>query len=106
MGGFRSDLGKLGEHASEFDDLAGRAQRIADTLRGVVEAAGACWGGDDIGANFARSHCDRADRALDELSGMSAGLREMGAKFAATAATTQQADVGGADGLGRISGGG
>ncbi|MCI2424134.1 hypothetical protein MOQ72_42740 [Saccharopolyspora sp. K220] len=104
MSGFRSDLGRLGKHASEFDDLAAQAQRIVDDLRRAVEAAGECWGGDDIGANFARTHCGRADQALGDLNGMSAQLREMGAKFAATAATTQHADVGSADELGRIAG--
>ncbi|KAA5833699.1 hypothetical protein ABT337_32910 [Saccharopolyspora hirsuta] len=103
MSGFRSDLGRLSEHASEFDDLAGRAQQIADTLRQAVESAGACWGGDEIGANFARAHCGRADQALSDLGEMSSRLRGMGSKFAAAAATTQQVDADNAEELGRIA---
>jgi uncharacterized protein YukE len=104
MSGFRSDLGQLSRHAGEFEVLAARAQRIADTLRQAVEAAGDCWGGDDIGANFARTHCGRADQALDELDTMAGRLRDMGAKFAATAATTKQVDTGNARELGRLAG--
>ncbi|MBB5155117.1 WXG100 family type VII secretion target [Saccharopolyspora phatthalungensis] len=104
MSGFRSDLGQLSKHAGEFESLAGQAQRIADTLRRAVDAAGACWGGDDIGANFARAHCGRADQALDELGAISGRLRDMGAKFSETAETTRQADAGNADRLGRLAG--
>ncbi|GAA0526612.1 hypothetical protein GCM10011581_12980 [Saccharopolyspora subtropica] len=104
MGGFRTDLGRLGSSVGEFEDLAGRAQRIADELRQAVAAAGACWGGDDIGASFARTHRARADRALDDLGAIAVRLREMGAKFAETAATTRQVDAGGADELGRTTG--
>lgn len=104
MSGFRSDLGQLGERASEFDDLAGQAQRIADTLSRAVESAGACWGGDEIGANFAQAHCGRAEQALSGLGEMSSRLRGMGSKFAAAASTTQQVDAGNAEELGRIAG--
>jgi uncharacterized protein YukE len=104
MSGFRSDLGQLSKHAGEFEGLAGQAQRIADTLRQAVAAAGDCWGGDDIGTNFARSHCGPADQALDDLGAMPGKLRDMGAKFAATAATTRQVDAGNAEELGRIAG--
>ncbi|MEV6232138.1 hypothetical protein AB0L88_30195 [Saccharopolyspora shandongensis] len=104
MSGFRSDIGQLTKHAGDFDGLAGEARRIADTLRQALDAAGDCWGGDDIGENFARTHCDRADQALDGLGALSGQLGEMGAKFAATAATTERADTGGAEELGRLVG--
>ncbi|MER7013896.1 hypothetical protein ABT324_20960 [Saccharopolyspora sp. NPDC000359] len=103
MGGFRNDLGRLDEHASEFDDLAGRAQQVAEALRRAVDSAGACWGGDEIGANFARAHCGRADQALSGLGEVSARLRGMGSKFAAVAATSQQVDADNAEELGRIT---
>ncbi|MDA3647841.1 hypothetical protein LZ318_37420 [Saccharopolyspora indica] len=104
MSGFRSDLGQLGKHAGEFDDLAGQAQQIADTLRRAVESAGDCWGGDEIGASFAQAHCGRAEQALSDLGEMSSRLRGMGSKFAAAAATTQQVDADNAEELGRIAG--
>ncbi|WP_223839940.1 WXG100 family type VII secretion target [Saccharopolyspora pogona] len=104
MSGFRSDLGQLTKHAGEFGGLAGQAQRIADTLREALDVAGDCWGGDEIGASFARTHCGRADQALDDLGAMSGRLRDMGEKFAATVATSGQADAGNADVLGRLAG--
>ncbi|MER5393540.1 hypothetical protein [Saccharopolyspora sp. NPDC002686] len=106
MSGFRSDLGQLSKHAGEFEDLAGQAQKIADALRQAVESAGDCWGGDEIGASFAKAHCGPAEQALSDLGGMSERLRGMGSKFAAAADTTKQVDAANAEELRRIAGGG
>ena len=104
MTGFRSDPAQLAKHAGEFEGLAGQAQRIADTLRQAVESAGDCWGGDDIGASFARTHRPQADQALQDLGAVAGRLRDMGGKLGAAAATTQEADAGNAGELGRIAG--
>ena len=104
MSGFRGDPGQLAKRAGEFEEHAGRAEGIAADLRQAVQAAGECWGADDIGASFAATHRDRADRALDGLGGMGARLRELGAEFGGAAAEYQRVDAGQAEELGRITG--
>ncbi|GAA4834333.1 hypothetical protein [Saccharopolyspora rosea] len=104
MSGFHADIGRLAAKAGEFDEHAAKAQRIADALRAAVESAGDCWGHDEVGEGFARAHCPAARRAMDELGEIPGRLRGIGAKFAATARTHQQADAEGAGEIGRSAG--
>jgi hypothetical protein len=100
MSGFRSDIGRLAKRATEFDDLAGRAERLARDLRQSAESSSPCWGNDEIGQRFAASHQPRAQQALDELGALPGQLRDMGAKFADTASDQQRVDANNADVLG------
>lgn len=104
MGGFRSDVEQLAQRAGEFEDLAGQAQHIADTLRQAVDSAGACWGDDEFGTRFAAAHRPQADEALAAAGRLPGKLRELGEKFGATADTTRRTDEGNADVLRRLAG--
>ncbi|QUH04886.1 hypothetical protein HUO13_32590 [Saccharopolyspora erythraea] len=104
MSGFRGDLGRLGERAGEFGEHAAEAQRIADGLRHAVESAGECWGRDEVGASFAATHRERADRAVEEAGGLAGALRDLGSEFAGVAADYRRIDRDQAEELGRITG--
>ncbi|MEV4647975.1 hypothetical protein [Saccharopolyspora sp. NPDC049357] len=104
MGGFRSDTERLTRRAGEFQDLAGQAQRIADTVRQAVESAGACWGDDEFGERFAAAHGPRADDALAAAGALPGELRALGQKFAETAETSRRTDSDNADALRRLTG--
>lgn len=104
MNGFRIDADQLTRRAGELDELAGQAERIVDTLQQAVESGAQAWGSDEIGQSFAASHQPRSQQALDELGVMPGLLRDMGAKFAQTAATQQQVDQAGAEVLGSTTG--
>lgn len=104
MGGFRSDTERLTRRAGEFEDLAGQAQRIADTVRQAVESAGACWGDDEFGERFAAAHAPRADAALAAAGALPGELRALGEKFADTAETSRRTDSDNADALRRLTG--
>ncbi|GAA2781489.1 hypothetical protein [Saccharopolyspora taberi] len=104
MNGFRGDPEQLAKRAAEFEEHAGRAQRISADLRGAVDSAGECWGRDAIGASFAATHQERARRTADELAAMGGRLRDLGAKFGGAAAEYRQVDAGQAEELGRTTG--
>jgi hypothetical protein len=104
MGGFRTDTERLAQRAGEFEDLAGQAQRIADTVRQAVESAGACWGDDEFGERFAAAHAPRADATLAAAGELPGELRALGQKFADTARTTRRTDADNADELRRLTG--
>jgi hypothetical protein len=105
--GFRTDNELLALRAGAFDELAERAGRIADHLRTEVEAAGSCWGDDEVGRAFAEAHAGPAQAALDGIAALPGGFTELGAQLIATAATyaesehTSHSAIGGA---GRLHG--
>ena len=101
MNGFRTDLDGLARGAGELDDLAGKADRIAEQLRRAVESSAGCWGGDEIGQRFADKHEQRAQQALDTVGSLAGRLRDLGGKFTATADTYRSVDAGNAADLGR-----
>lgn len=104
MNGFRSDSVQLGRRAREFDELAGRARRVAEELRRALDATGECWGVDEIGRSFAETHLRGAWQALDDVDGLAPRLREVGAKLAGTASDQQQVEARHVEELGRIVG--
>ena len=101
MNGFRTDLDGLARGAGELDDLAGKADRIADQLHRAVESSAGCWGADEIGRRFAAKHEPRAQQALDSVGGLAGTLRDMGGKFTDTADTYRSVDGESAAELGR-----
>lgn len=54
-------------------------------LAGVLDAAGRCWGGDDIGTTFARSYLPGAQLVRDALSHLSDDVAGMGEAIVAAA---------------------
>lgn len=93
MSGFRADVDQLARRASEFEDLAGRARRIAADLRHAIEAAGECWGRDEVGQRFAAVHQQPAGNAIEHVEQLAGQLRAIGGNFAETAATYRRADA-------------
>ncbi|SFS40799.1 hypothetical protein [Saccharopolyspora flava] len=104
MSGFRSDVDRLAQSGGEFDDLAGRARRIADALRRAVDDTGACWGDDEFGQRFDAAHRPQADAALAAADELPRRLSELGGKLTATADTTRRTDADQADALRRLAG--
>lgn len=95
-GSFRADPEALAARAAVFDDLAGRASAITGELQAALDAAGPCWGEDAVGRSFAAGHVAAAD-ALARLDALPAELRDVGQRFAATAATYLDVERGAED---------
>jgi hypothetical protein len=90
--GYSADLELLAARASAFGGLADRAGRIADDLRGDVEAHGECWGHDEVGEAFAEGHVEAAEAALSGIGALPGGLSDVGSRFSATAATYAESE--------------
>lgn len=86
-GSFRADHEALAARAAVFDDLADRAAAITGELQAALDLAGRCWGEDGVGRSFAAGHEAAAAAALARLDALPAELRDVGQRFAATAAT-------------------
>lgn len=100
----RDDADLLRRCAGKFDELAGQADRVVETLRGAVEALGGCGCQDEIGRGFADEHVEEAGKAPHDLEELPARMRATGAGFAERAAAQQRAGEAGAEEFGRNTG--
>lgn len=97
--GFTADAQRLAAQAEHFDGFAGRVGAIHRDLADALDAAGPCWGGDDVGQSFAAAHTGAADDTLGRLSGMPDRLGSVGTRFTETAAAYRDLDSGAAQTL-------
>jgi len=95
--GFSADAERLAAQAEHFDRFAGRVGAIRRDLADVLDAAGPCWGGDDVGQSFAATHAGAADDTFTALGALPDRLGSVGTKFTETA--TAYLDSGAAETL-------
>lgn len=103
--GFRTDNERLADHAADFTAHGDSASDIAGSLRRALEATQGCWGSDEVGRSFADSHVEAASQTLRHLGSLPDRLRDVGARFADTAATYQRAEDDSRDALRSADGG-
>jgi len=100
MTGFRADPDRLAARARDFQGLAETAEAIVAELTGELEAAGRCWGSDDVGQSFAATHVAAADDALRRLGALGGQLADVGVRFTDLARSYRDADDSGARAIG------
>lgn len=93
MSGFRGEQDAVRGGARELDELAGRADRVAEELDRALRRTARCWGDDEIGARFAAVHREPSDAALRAVAEIGPRLRELGGRFTDTAADRQRVDA-------------
>lgn len=101
--GFTADADRLAAQAEHFDGFVGRVGAIRRDLADALEAAGPCWGGDEVGQSFATTHAGAADDTLGRLGGLSDQLGSVGTRFTETAAAYRDLDSGAAETLAATS---
>lgn len=90
--GFFADADRIAARSEDFEGYAERARAIARSLESQLRATGAAWGSDEIGARFAATHVERADRTFERIAGLEHDLREAGTRFAGAAAGYRSVD--------------
>ncbi|RLK61022.1 WXG100 family type VII secretion target [Actinokineospora cianjurensis] len=92
MDRFQVDSDRLALRAGQFDGLSSRVGGIHRELADQVSAAGACWGGDDIGLRFASTHAGSAHETLKALGALPGKLDDVGDRFRETARAYRHTD--------------
>jgi hypothetical protein len=92
--GFTADPERLVTQGGQFDDLAGRAGRIHQTLAESLATTGECWGSDAVGRSFGSAHATPADGTLTQLSSLTERLGGVGTRFTDTGTAYAASDTG------------
>ena len=83
--GFSADAARLRQHGGEFAGHAERTATIHRRLSQALDEAGACWGDDEAGRNFAAGYNEPAQDTLRGLGALPADLADVGDRFTGTA---------------------
>lgn len=76
--------------------LAAAASKVGDAiakLKQVVAAEGECWGGDEIGQNFAKNYTPGATEGMQGIDALSKAVDSLGDGVTSIAAALQNQDA-------------
>lgn len=97
--GYHVDPAVLCSASPGFSGAADALQSARDSLTGVLEAEGACWGDDDAGQSFAQQYGPAAQQALEAFYALTEALYAVREQLDGTAGTWEGVDTGTAAGF-------
>ncbi|MFD3704971.1 WXG100 family type VII secretion target [Nocardia sp. NPDC058658] len=87
-----------------FVAVASTITTAAQTLAAVIAAEGECWGGDEVGAAFAKNYTPGVDPGQKAVSGLASVMTQLGQNMVTVADTFQNQDTTQAGALGHAAG--
>ncbi|QUQ70898.1 hypothetical protein [Kutzneria sp. CA-103260] len=91
-GGFSTDVDLVLDRASQLDGLSDTAQAIFKELSDALDAAGQCWGTDQVGQSFASGYTDAAEATFELVKALPGQLTDVGGRLADHAHIHRSAD--------------
>ncbi|BDT85147.1 WXG100 family type VII secretion target [Nocardia cyriacigeorgica] len=91
-GNLKADPDALRATAPRFRSVGDGVATAAQRLRAVIEAEGACWGGDEIGKAFGDGYTPGATEGQEAIQGLSAVFTRMGDNVVVVADSLQAQD--------------
>ncbi|MEV0295907.1 WXG100 family type VII secretion target [Nocardia sp. NPDC050710] len=73
-------------------DVAQKVIDVVKNVQSVVEAEGECWGGDEIGQNFAKDYTPGAEEGLQSIESLSKAVDALGGGVDSIASAFQDQD--------------
>jgi WXG100 family type VII secretion target len=104
VSGFDVHPEKLRGASPKFDNASDSLKTALDKLNGVLQAEGACWGGDEAGQAFAKEYEPGAENGTESMQALAQALHQVRGELDATARTWDEDDKSNAQGV--ISAGG
>jgi hypothetical protein len=95
--GFEVDAERLANRATQFEPLAGRIDKIHQSLTDALSQDGPCWGNDAVGQSFAAVHATPANDALTRLSTLPGRMTSVSTRLTDTANTYRTGESGAVD---------
>lgn len=100
MSGFEVDPTALRAASPKFSTTGDNLRDAFNTLKSVLDAEGACWGGDDGGTSFAEGYLPAADSALQAFGVLIPAVHSIRTGLDESANAWEQVDQSGADAFG------
>ncbi len=91
-GGFSTDVDLVLDRAGQLDTLSDTAQSIFTELSDALDAAGQCWGTDQVGQSFATGYLDAAEATFALVKGLPGQLTDVGGRLTKHAHIHRSAD--------------
>lgn len=98
-GGYHVDPAALRSASPGFSGAADALQSARDSLSGVLQAEGACWGDDEAGQSFAQQYKPAAQQALEAFDALTEALHAVREQLDGMAGTWEGVDTGTAAGF-------
>ncbi|MCA2210146.1 MULTISPECIES: type VII secretion target [Nocardia] len=77
-----------------FTSVASTITTAAQQLAAVIAAEGECWGGDEIGAAFAKNYTPGVEPGQQAITGLATVMTQLGTNMVTIADTFQNQDTG------------
>ena len=91
-GGFSTDIELVLDRAGQLDTLSDTAKAIFKELSDALDAAGRCWGTDQVGQSFATGYTEAAEATFALVKAMPGQLTDVGGRLAKHAHIHRSAD--------------
>jgi WXG100 family type VII secretion target len=98
--GFEVDPTALRSASPKFSTTGDGLADAWAALRSVLDAEGACWGGDEVGQKFSQGYSPAADTARAAFPGITDAIHGIRTELDNTATTYEQVDRGNAGSFG------
>ncbi|WP_158851392.1 WXG100 family type VII secretion target [Saccharothrix deserti] len=100
MSGFEVDPVALRAASPKFTTASEKLRDALASLGSVLDAEGACWGGDEAGQKFGEGYQPGAQLGREAFAGLADGLQSIREGLDASAAQWEQVDQAGAQTFG------